>query len=88
MSHLFVFIIQRIFSENIFYYQAKSWAKLKDFNKSNELLKTCLGLAISDNAEMYYYNIAFNYESLKQYKKTVSNYDTAYYLFKNPVYEL
>ena len=34
---------------------------------------------------MYYYNLALNYESLKQYKKAVANYDTAYYLFKNPV---
>lgn len=34
---------------------------------------------------MYYYNLALNYESLKQYKKAVGNYDTAFYLFKNPV---
>jgi len=72
-------------AENIFYYQAKGWAKLKDFNKSNELLKFCVSLSISKNAEMYYYNLALNYESLKQYKKAISNYDTAYYLFKNPV---
>jgi tetratricopeptide (TPR) repeat protein len=71
--------------DNIFYYQAKAWAKLKDFNKSNELLKICVSLSISKNAEMYYYNLALNYESLKKYKKAISNYDTAYYLFKNPV---
>ena len=71
--------------DNIFYYEAKAWAKLKDFNKSNELLKICVSLSISKSAEMYYYNLALNYESLKQYKKAVGNYDTAYYLFKNPV---
>ena len=71
--------------DNIFFYEAKAWAKLKDFNKSNELLKICVSLSISKNAEMYYYNLALNYESLKQYKKAVGNYDTAYYLFKNPV---
>ena len=71
--------------DNIFYYEAKAWARLKDFNKSNELLKICVSLSISKSAEMYYYNLALNYESLKQYKKAVGNYDTAYYLFKNPV---
>lgn len=72
-------------AENIFYYEAKAWANLKEFSKSNDLLKTCVSLSISKNAEMYYYNLALNYESLKQYKKAVASYDTAYYLFKNPV---
>lgn len=72
-------------AENIFFYKAKAWANLKELYKSNDLLKTCVGLAISKNAEMYYYNLALNYEALKQYKKAVANYDTAYYLFKNPV---
>jgi tetratricopeptide (TPR) repeat protein len=71
--------------DNILFYEAKAWARLKDFNKSNELLKICVNLSISKDAEMYYYNLALNYESLKQYKKAVGNYDTAYYLFKNPV---
>ena len=72
-------------AENIFYYEAKAWANLKEFSRSNDLLKTCVSLSISKTAEMYYYNLALNYESLKQYKKAVANYDTAYYLFKNPV---
>lgn len=72
-------------TENIFFYKAKAWASLKEFSRSNDLLKTCVGLAISKNAEMYYYNLALNYEAMKQYKKAVANYDTAYYLFKKPV---
>lgn len=71
--------------ENIFFYKAKALANLKDFSASNDLLKKCVGLSISKNAEMYYYNLALNYEALKQYKKAIANYDTAYYLFKNPV---
>ena len=71
--------------EAIYYYEAKAWAKLKDFAKSNELLQTCLAKAISKTAEMYYYNLGENQEALKQFKKAVSQYDTAYYLFKNPV---
>ncbi|MBC7422766.1 MAG: hypothetical protein H7334_04840 [Ferruginibacter sp.] len=78
-------ILNSYLTENVLYYQAKCWAKLKDYNKSNGLLKTCVRLAISKEAEMYYYNIALNWDALKQYKKAINNYDTAYYLFKNPV---
>jgi len=74
-----------IANERILFYQAKAWSQLKEFDKSNALLKTCITMAISKDAEMYYYNLAQNYESLKQYKEAVSNYDTAYYIFKNPV---
>lgn len=72
-------------AENIFLYEAKSWAQLKQFKQSNELLNICLGLAISKQAEMYHYYLGLNYEEMKQYKKAITNYDTAYYLFKNPV---
>ena len=71
--------------DDVLFYEAKAFAKLKDFNKSNALLQICVSLSISKTAEMYYYNLALNYESLKQYKRAVNNYDTAYYLFKNPV---
>lgn len=70
--------------ESVYYYQAKSYAKLNDYEKSNELLDTCLAIAISNTAEMYYYNLGENNEATKQYKKAVSYYDSAYYLFKNP----
>lgn len=72
-------------SEAINYYQAKSWAKLKDFVKSNMFLETCLGMAISNNAEMYYFAMGENFEGLKQFKKATAAYDTAFYLFKNPM---
>jgi tetratricopeptide (TPR) repeat protein len=71
--------------DNVIYYEAKAWAKLKDYDKSNALLRICVNLSISKTAEMYYYNLALNYESLKQYAKAINQYDTAYYLFKNPV---
>lgn len=80
------FLIERgMAGENIFYYAAKSYAKLREFDKSNELLKTCLGLAISNTAEYYYHALGDNYEEMKQYKKAIAQYDTAYYLFKNPL---
>jgi tetratricopeptide (TPR) repeat protein len=71
--------------EAVYYYEALAWAKLKEFSRSNELLKLCLEKAISKSAEMYFYHLGQNYESLKQYNKAISHYDTAYYLFKDPI---
>ncbi|MEO8582370.1 MAG: tetratricopeptide repeat protein [Flavitalea sp.] len=71
--------------ESIYYYEAKSYANLKQFDKSNELLDICLSTAISNTAEIYFYNRAQNFESLKKYKDAVLQYDTAFYLFKNPL---
>jgi len=71
--------------ESVYYYEAKSQAILKNYAESNELLQTCLSMAISKNAELYYYNLGENFEALKQFKVSVSQYDTAYYLFKNPL---
>jgi tetratricopeptide (TPR) repeat protein len=71
--------------EAIYYYEAKAWAKINEYEKSNDLLRICLDKAISKDAEMYFYSLGQNYEALKLYKKAVSYYDTAYYLFKDPV---
>ncbi|MBS1915983.1 MAG: tetratricopeptide repeat protein [Bacteroidetes bacterium] len=75
----------QIADESVYFYEAKSKAKLKDFKGSNDLLQTCLSLAISKKAELYYYTLAENNQLTKQFKKAASDYDTAYYLFKNPV---
>lgn len=71
--------------EAVYYYEAKSLAKLKDYTQSNVLLEICLDKAISKNAEMYYFGLAENYEAIRQYKKAVAMYDTAYYMFKTPL---
>jgi tetratricopeptide (TPR) repeat protein len=71
--------------ENVYYYAAKSYAKLGAFDTSNVLLRTCLELAISNTAEYYYNALGDNYEEMKQFKKAIAQYDTAYYLFKNPL---
>lgn len=72
-------------SEAVNYYEAMSYAKLKDFARSNELLEACLNMTRSETAEMYYYALGQNHEAIRKYKKAVSYYDTAFYLFKNPV---
>ena len=71
--------------EAIYYYEAKARAKLKDYEKSNALLELCLDKAISKNSEMYYFSLGENYEAIKQYKKAVAAYDTAFYMFKSPL---
>jgi tetratricopeptide (TPR) repeat protein len=80
------FLVEKgVASENVYYYAAKSHAKLHEFEISNDLLRTCLELAISKTAEYYFYALGENYEEMKQFKKAIAHYDTAYYLFKDPL---
>jgi tetratricopeptide (TPR) repeat protein len=71
--------------EAIYYYEARAYAKLKEYKKSNELLGICLKKAISHTAEWYYNDLAENDESLKNYRSAIAHSDTAYYLFKDPL---
>lgn len=75
----------RVELEGIYYYEAKAYAKLKNFDKSNELLQICLHKAISENAETYYFSLGENYEATTSWKKAIAAYDTAFYLFKKPL---
>lgn len=76
---------QEIQTEAVKYYEAKAWAKLGKYERSNELLRECLASAIADRAEMYYYALADNAEETGNYTSAIANYDTAYYLFKAPL---
>lgn len=71
--------------EAIYYYQARGYAKLKKYDKSNQLLAVCLKKAISHTAEWYYNDLAENNEALKNYKSALANSDTSYYLFRDPL---
>lgn len=70
--------------ESTYYYESMSWSKLNNLPRSNELLEKCLSYAVSKTAELYYYDLARNNETMKYYQRAISNYDTAYYLFGNP----
>lgn len=76
---------QEIETEAVKYYEAKAWAKMGKYERSNELLHECLASAISERAELYYYALADNYEETGSYTRAISIYDTAYYLFKAPL---
>ncbi len=71
--------------ENVYYCEAKAYNKLRKYERSTELLKICLGLAISKKAEIYFYTLGENYEETKNYKESIKQYDTAFYLFRNPL---
>lgn len=76
---------QGIEVESVLYYASRAMYKMNQFKKSNDLLVQCLNKAISANADTYFSSKADNYEALKQYKKAITAYDTAWYLFKNPL---
>jgi tetratricopeptide (TPR) repeat protein len=71
--------------ESVFYYEARAWTKLKEYRKSDSLLRIALSISIAPTTEWYYDNLGSNHDDLKEYKEAVANYDTAYYLFKDPM---
>lgn len=71
--------------EAVYYYESRAEAKLQHYSESDSLLRRALGKAISKTAEWYYDNLGDNYESTHEYRKSVAHYDTAYYLFRDPL---
>lgn len=71
--------------EAVYYYESRAWTKLKDYRKSDSLLETARKMAISPRAEWYFDDLGTNHESLKEYNAAVANYDSSYFLFKDPV---
>lgn len=80
-----VLLEQGIETEALFYYASQAKHKLNEYNESNELLKKCLELAISKNTNLYYFSTADNLEALAQYKGAIAAYDTAFFLFRDPL---
>lgn len=71
--------------EAVYYYEARAEAKLKNYDSSNALLRKALAKAKSPTMEWYYEGLGDNFESLRDYRKAVAHYDTAYYLYKDPL---
>jgi tetratricopeptide (TPR) repeat protein len=71
--------------EAVYYYEARAEAKLHNYDSSNSLIRKALAKAKSPTMEWYYDGLGDNYESLRDYRKAVAHYDTAYYLFKDPL---
>ena len=71
--------------EAIYYYKSKALARLQQYKESNELLAICLKKAISHTAEWYYNDLGENHEGQKDFRMAMTQYDTAYYLFRDPM---
>ncbi|WP_109696199.1 tetratricopeptide repeat protein [Chitinophaga deserti] len=71
--------------ETVKFYAAMSYAGIKYYEKSNVLLLECISTAKSKSLDSYYAALAGNFEQMKQYRAAISYYDTAYYLFKDPM---
>jgi tetratricopeptide (TPR) repeat protein len=80
-----VLLQQGIETESLFYYASQAKHKLNEYRESNELLKKCLDLAISKNTNLYYFSTADNLEALSQYQGAIAAYDTAFFLFRDPL---
>lgn len=80
-----VLLQQGVETEALFYYASQAKHKLNEYNESNALLKKCLDLAISKSTNLYYFSTADNLEELAQYKGAIAAYDTAFYLFRDPL---
>jgi tetratricopeptide (TPR) repeat protein len=70
--------------EQVYYYEAESYTKLRQYRVSDSLLRICLTKAIQPTAEWYYDVLASNHEALHEYRQAIADYDTSYYLFKDP----
>lgn len=71
-------------TQSVLYCAAQAYSKKKDYKKSNELLDACLALSIQKDAVGYFNAKADNFEAMRQYQKTISYYDTSYYIFQSP----
>jgi tetratricopeptide (TPR) repeat protein len=71
--------------EAVYYYEARAQARMKNYAESDSLLRKALNKAISPTAEWYYDDLGDNYESTHDYRRAVAHYDTAFYLFKDPL---
>jgi tetratricopeptide (TPR) repeat protein len=71
--------------EAIYYYESRALARLQRYTESDTLLAVCLKKAISPTADWYYNDLGENHEAKKDFKPAMAYYDTAYYLFKDPI---
>ncbi len=71
--------------ETVKYYAALAYAGKMRYDSSNALLQQCIEMAKSKSLDSYYTALADNYEQMKQYKTAIAHYDTAYFLFHEPM---
>jgi tetratricopeptide (TPR) repeat protein len=68
----------------VYYYESRAWTKLGQYRTSDSLLRIALKMSIEPTTEWYYFDLAANHDALRECREAVANYDTAYYLFRDP----
>lgn len=77
--------LENMGNESLTYCAALAYTGKKNYAKSNELLDDCLKLNLMPTAITYFRGKADNYESTKEFKKAIAQYDSAYYIFHKPL---
>lgn len=72
-------------TEEVMYYTALAYQHLKRWDEADTLLRKCVRRVLKPNLEAYYLGLAEGAAVKKDWTRCKAYYDTAYYLFKNPV---
>lgn len=78
-------IMNKIKTETVMYLEGMSMKKLKKFTASIAAFNECIGMAISKRADTYFTEKGEDYELLKQYHNAIEQYDSAHYIFHDPM---
>jgi hypothetical protein len=78
-------ILNHVNSRSVLYLLALAYKEEKKYHLSLVTLDECIGDALSSDADSYFSAKGSIYETLNQNREAIREYDTAYYLFKNPL---
>jgi tetratricopeptide (TPR) repeat protein len=72
-------------TEEVLYYTALAHQRLDQWKEADTLLRRCVARVLKPNLEGYYIALAEGAAIQKDWRRAGAYYDTAYYLFKNPL---
>ena len=72
-------------TEDVLYYTALAHQHLGHWREADTLLRRCVARVLKPNLEGYYVALAEGAAQQQQLARSKAYYDTAYYLFKNPM---
>lgn len=78
-------IVHHYQTRPVLFLEAMAFKEQKRYPESLATLDECIGMALDKQANEYFDAKAFIYTILKQYNKAFHQYDTAYYIFQNPL---
>lgn len=78
-------ILNNAKTETVMYLEGMAFRKLKNYPASLAAFSECIGMAISKSADAYYTEMGEDYEQMHQYRKAIAQYDTAHYIFHDPM---